>query len=61
MGYDDWDVMATGRRPLLSTVDPNTNTLGRRAARHLLAAIEGRPSHGVELVPPSLVIRDTTD
>jgi LacI family transcriptional regulator len=61
IGYDDWDVMATGRRPLLSTVDPNTNTLGRRAAQHLLAAIEGEPFHGIDLVPPNLVVRDTTD
>lgn len=61
LGYDNWDVMATGRRPLLTTVDPNTNTLGRRAAQHLLEAIEGRPFHGVELVAPSLVVRETTD
>lgn len=61
IGYDDWDVMATGRYPLLTTVDPNTTLLGRTAARHLLSAIEGRPAHGVELVAPSLVIRETTD
>jgi len=61
VGYDDWDVMATGRRPLLSTVDPNTNALGRTAAQHLLAAIEGRPFQGVDLVTPTLVLRETTD
>lgn len=61
VGYDNWDVMATGRYPLLSTIDPNTMALGRSAARHLLSAIEGRPARGVELVAPSLVIRETTD
>ncbi len=61
VGYDNWDVIATGRRPLLSTVDPNTNALGRSAARHLLDAIDGRPHEGVDLVAPTLVLRETTD
>lgn len=61
VGYDNWDVMATGRRPALTTVDQNLGDLGRSAAGHLLAAIDGSPHRGVEYVAPRLVIRESTD
>ena len=34
--------------------------LGRVAARRLLAAIDGEPSHGLELLPCHLVIRESS-
>ncbi|MFP3713724.1 LacI family DNA-binding transcriptional regulator [Puerhibacterium sp. TATVAM-FAB25] len=59
-GYDDWDVMTMASRPPLTTVDPQLERLGQRAAELLLAAIDGRPSHGVEPSPPRLVVRAST-
>ena len=59
-GYDDWDVMTLASRPPLTTVDPQLERLGQRSAELLLAAIDGRPSSGVELSPPRLVVRAST-
>ncbi|MFD6137415.1 LacI family DNA-binding transcriptional regulator [Isoptericola sp. NPDC060257] len=59
-GYDDWDVMALASRPPLTTVDPQLDRMGQRAAELLLAAIDGRPAHGTELSPPRLVVRGST-
>jgi LacI family transcriptional regulator len=52
--------MALASRPPLTTVDPQLERLGQRAAELLLAAIDGRPSHGVETSPPRLVVRAST-
>jgi LacI family transcriptional regulator len=60
VGFDNWDVMATACRPPLTTVDLQLEDLGRCAARFLLDAISGTPHPGVTLLPPRLVIRDST-
>ena len=60
VGFDHWDVMATACRPPLTTVDLQLEDLGRCAARFLLDAISGTPHPGVTLLPPRLVIRDST-
>lgn len=60
IGVDNWEPMAAGCRPPLSTVDLQLETLGRQAAAHLLDAIDGRPVHGVHRLPGRLVIRDST-
>jgi LacI family transcriptional regulator len=60
VGFDDWDVMVTGRRPTLTSIDPDLHTVGRVAAEHLLLAIDGRPRQGVHLVAPRLVVREST-
>ena len=60
VGFDDWDVMVTGRRPMLTSVDPDLHSVGRVAAEHLLLAIDGRPRQGVHLVAPRLVVREST-
>ena len=55
VGFDNWEVMATGRRPLLTSVDPDLHTVGRVAAEHLLAAIDGAPRPGcISSLPGSL-------
>jgi len=59
-GYDDWDVMSLASRPPLTTVDMQLERLGQRAAELLIAAIEGNPSRGVELLAPRLVVRAST-
>jgi LacI family transcriptional regulator len=59
-GFDNWDVMTLASRPPLTSVDMDLEGLGRAAAGLLLDAIDGRPSPGVHLHPPKLVIRDST-
>ena len=59
-GFDDWDVMAEGARPPLTTVDLRLDAVGRRAAELLLDAIAGRPHSGTDLVMPRLVSRAST-
>jgi LacI family transcriptional regulator len=60
VGYDNWDVFALTTRPPLTTVDMRLKELGRVAARRLLASIESEPSHGLELLPCHLVIRESS-
>jgi LacI family transcriptional regulator len=60
VGFDDWDVMATGRRPMLTSVDPDLHSVGRVAAEHLLAAIDGNARPGLHLIAPRLIVREST-
>ncbi|MFI6481154.1 LacI family DNA-binding transcriptional regulator [Nonomuraea sp. NPDC050663] len=60
VGYDNWEVLSTESRPPLTTVDMNLETLGRTAAQHLFAAIDGRATPGIHRMPCRLVIRDST-
>jgi LacI family transcriptional regulator len=60
VGFDNWDVMALGCQPPLTTLDMDLEGLGRRAAEQLLRAIGGTPAPGVQLHPPQLVIREST-
>jgi LacI family transcriptional regulator len=60
VGFDNWEVIAAACRPPLTTVDMNLRLLGRTAGERLLAAIEGHPSAGLEVLPCSLVVREST-
>ncbi|GII75851.1 LacI family transcriptional regulator [Sphaerisporangium rufum] len=60
VGYDNWEILAGETRPPLTTVDMNLERLGRTAAQHLFAAIDGRATPGVHRMPCRLVIRDST-
>lgn len=61
IGYDNWEPMALGCRPPLTTVDMNLGEIGRVAAEHLLAAIGGSPPDGgVQTLPGTLVLREST-
>ena len=60
IGYDNWEVLSTETRPALTTVDMNLERLGRTAAQHLFAAIDGKATPGVHRMPCRLVIRDST-
>ncbi|WP_433428720.1 LacI family DNA-binding transcriptional regulator [Nonomuraea sp. CA-141351] len=61
VGFDNWEPMALGCRPPLTTVDMNLGEIGRLAARHILDAIAGNPTTGgVTIVPASLVLREST-
>jgi LacI family transcriptional regulator len=59
VGYDNWDAMAIGARPPLTTVDMHIDVIGRVAAEHLLTAIEGRSPPRNTFIAPSLVIRES--
>jgi LacI family transcriptional regulator len=60
VGFDNWEVIAVASRPPLTTVDMNLRELGRAAGENLMAAIEGRPSTGLQLLPCSLVVRESS-
>ncbi|MET8993231.1 LacI family DNA-binding transcriptional regulator [Nonomuraea wenchangensis] len=61
VGFDNWEPMALGCRPPLTTVDMNLGEIGRLAARHLLDAIAGEPvPSGVHTVAATLVPRAST-
>ena len=60
VGHDNWEILSTGSRPPLTTIDMNLQELGRRAANLLFDAIGGNPSHGVEKLPCRLVVRGST-
>jgi LacI family transcriptional regulator len=60
VGFDNWDVIATACRPPLTTVDMNLRQLGRAAGECLLAAVDGRPGSGLQLLPCSLVVRESS-
>ena len=61
IGHDNWDSVCVNVHPTLTSFDNELETMGRRAARHLLDAINGRPHHGVFQVESRLVIRESTD
>lgn len=60
MGFDNWDVLATGARPQLTSVDMNLEELGRAAARALFEAIDDEHGRGVHTVQCRVVVRGST-
>jgi LacI family transcriptional regulator len=57
VGFDNWDVMALGARPQLTSIDMNLKALGREAGDSLLEMIAGKTLSGVRRRPCSLVVR----
>lgn len=60
MGFDDWEVLTTGARPQLTSVDMNLEELGRAAARALFDAIDDERGRGVRSMRCRLVVRGST-
>jgi LacI family transcriptional regulator len=60
IGYDNWEVVTSGSRPPLTSIDMDLEELGRAAARALFSAINGEPQSGVHSLPCRLVIREST-
>ncbi len=60
VGFDNWEAMALGARPTLTTVDMNLDLIGRYAAEHLLTAIDGGTPPPLTVVPARLVVRDSS-
>jgi LacI family transcriptional regulator len=61
VGFDNWDVMTLAARPPLSSVDMNLRQLGQLAGERLIAMIAGERLKGVERLPCSLVVRQSSD
>lgn len=61
VGFDNWDVMTLAARPPLSSVDMNLRELGRLAGERLISMIAGERLKGVERLPCSLVVRQSSD
>jgi DNA-binding LacI/PurR family transcriptional regulator len=57
VGFDNWEPMALGAQPPLTSVDMCLEEVGRMAAELLLAAIADEPAHGIRTVPCRLVPR----
>ena len=60
IGFDNWDILCKDSWPPLSSVDMNLQDLGRKAARALVDAIEGRPSSGIHLGEVRIAARNST-
>jgi LacI family transcriptional regulator len=60
MGHDNWEVIAVGARPPLTSIDQNLEDLGRLAAARLVEAIDGHPKAGQEFVAGRLITRKST-
>jgi LacI family transcriptional regulator len=60
MGHDNWEAIAAHSRPSLSSIDMNLETVGRRAAELLVAALDGNVQFGSTVIPTRLVPRGST-
>ncbi|MGO9188847.1 MAG: LacI family DNA-binding transcriptional regulator [Streptosporangiaceae bacterium] len=60
VGFDNWEPMAAGAQPPLTSVDMCLEEVGRAAAGLLLAAIAGEPAHDTRTVPSRLVVRESS-
>lgn len=58
--FDNWEILATGSRPQLTSVDMNFEELGRRAAQAIFDAIDGARDSGVRTQPCRLIVRGST-
>jgi LacI family transcriptional regulator len=60
IGVDNWEAMTTGSDPMLTSVDPNLERLGREAAELLFASMSGDVEPGTRLVKGRVVTRGST-
>jgi LacI family transcriptional regulator len=60
IGVDNWHALAENCRPPLTTIDLNLELVGRTAGELLLQAIDGRPAGGTHVLPPRLVVRESS-
>ena len=60
VGFDNWDVMSLASRPMLTTIDPRLDDLGRLAAQSVLSILEGNDLRGEVTHDCELVVREST-
>lgn len=58
--FDNWEILATGSRPQLTSVDMNFEELGRRAAQSIFDAIDGKRESGIHTHPCRLIVRGSS-
>jgi LacI family transcriptional regulator len=61
IGFDNWEIIATGSRPQITSIDMDLLKLGKIAATKLFDAIDGIKAHGVDKVIGNLALRDSTN
>ncbi|MFW7415137.1 LacI family DNA-binding transcriptional regulator [Demequina sp. SO4-18] len=59
LGFDNWEVLTTGPRPQLTSVDLNFERVGREAARLLFEMMSGTVEPGVRLISSSIATRES--
>jgi LacI family transcriptional regulator len=59
LGFDNWEVLTTGSRPQLSSVDLNFERVGREAASLLFAMMSGSVEPGIRRVDARIVTRES--
>jgi LacI family transcriptional regulator len=59
VGFDNWEIIAEGTRPPLTSVDMNLHELGQVAGEQLSAMIEGHTVTGTRQLPCRLVVRES--
>ncbi len=60
VSFDNWEILATGSRPQLTSIDMGFKAIGRLAARRLFEALDGDMDGGVIAHPTRLVVRGST-
>ncbi|MEL5990569.1 LacI family DNA-binding transcriptional regulator [Microbacterium phosphatis] len=61
IGYDNWEALATGSTPEITSIDAGLQNLGRQAAQRVFDAIDGVDTgEGTHHLPVRLVIRGST-
>jgi LacI family transcriptional regulator len=61
VGVDNWEALAENCRPPLTTIDLNLELVGRTAGELLLHAIDDdQPAGGTHVIPPRLVVRESS-
>lgn len=59
LGFDNWEVLTTGSRPQLSSVDLNFERLGREAASLLFGMMNGTVEPGIRRIDSRIVTRES--
>lgn len=59
LGFDNWEVLTTGSRPQLTSVDLNFEKLGREAARLLFGMMNGTVEPGVRRIASRIITRES--
>ncbi|NNU27633.1 LacI family DNA-binding transcriptional regulator [Isoptericola sediminis] len=60
VSFDNWEILATGSVPQLTSVDMRFESLGRQAAQRLFAAFDGTQEVGTLTQPCRLVVRGSS-
>ena len=60
VGFDNWEPIACGTRPALTTVDMNLEAVGRYVGQSLLDLLAGKLLSGIVRLPCNLIIRESS-